>query len=246
MSSTARSITAHLLSIPTHPTYLSATKSHSFLASAANSTLSNDRLSFWLYQDYIYAAHAYPRFIASLISHIPFDQPHPCADQSQTILRILVGCLENIMLEIEFFKNTAKKWALDLEIWRERKETRDYTAEMARVAATGHIEEGLLFLWAMEKVYLDAWTNILAARSQGSEHPKESPVLSFATNWSTAEFERFVDNLAVLVDDMYKGLGNDEWKYAEGIWRRVVELEEKFWPREGEEVDLPSRNVITA
>lgn len=71
-------------------------------------------------------------------------------------------------------------------------------------------------------------------------------MLSFATNWSTAEFERFVDNLAVLVDDMYKGLGNDEWKYAEGIWRRVVELEEKFWPREGEEVDLPSRNVITA
>lgn len=56
------------------------------------------------------------------------------------------------MLEIEFFKNTAKKWALDLEIWRERKETRDYTAEMVRVAATGHIEEGLLFLWAMEKV----------------------------------------------------------------------------------------------
>jgi formylaminopyrimidine deformylase / aminopyrimidine aminohydrolase len=152
MTSPARSITAHLLSIPTQPTYLYATKTHPFLASAADGTLSKDRLSFWLYQDHIYAAYAYPRFIGSLISHIPFDQPHPCADHSQTILRILVGALENIMLEVDFFKSTAKKWGLNLETWKERKETRDYTAEMARVAATGCIEEGLLFLWAMEKV----------------------------------------------------------------------------------------------
>ena len=149
---TTRSITAHLLSIPTLPTYITATKSHPFLASAADGTLSNDRLSFWLYQDYIYAAHAYPRFIGSLISHIPFDHPHPCTNHSQTILKILVSALENIILEVNFFKDTAKKWDLDLEKWEERKETRDYTAEMARVAATGRIEEGLLFLWAMEKV----------------------------------------------------------------------------------------------
>jgi thiaminase len=152
MTSPVRSITAHLLSIPTQPTYLSATRSHPFLASAADGTLSNDSLSFWLYQDYIYAAHAYPRFIGSLISHIPFDQPHPCADHSQTILRILVGALENILLEVDFFKDTAKKWGLNIEMWKERKETRDYTAEMARVATTGRIEEGLIFLWAMEKV----------------------------------------------------------------------------------------------
>jgi formylaminopyrimidine deformylase / aminopyrimidine aminohydrolase len=152
MISQAGSVTTHLLSIPTQPTYLSATKTHPFLASAADGTLPNDRLAFWLYQDHIYAACAYPRFIGSLISHIPFDQPHLCADHPQAILRILVGALENIMLEVEFFKNTAKKWGLDLNVWKERKETRDYTAEMARVAANGTIQEGLLFLWAMEKV----------------------------------------------------------------------------------------------
>jgi len=152
MTSTVRSITAHLLSLSTRPTYSSATKTHSFLASAADGTLSNDRLSFWLCQDYIYAAHAYPRFIGSLISHIPFDQPQPHADYSQTILRILVGALENIIVEADFFRNTAKRWDLNFEKQSERKETRDYTAEMVRVAATGRIEEGLLFLWAMEKV----------------------------------------------------------------------------------------------
>jgi thiaminase len=152
MVSPVRSITAHLLSIPTRPTYLSATKNHPFLTSAADGTLSNESLSFWLHQDYIYAAYAYPRFIGSIISHIPFDRSHPCSDQSQRVLKILVGTLQNIIREVDFFEKTASKWGLKLEKWRERKETRDYTAEMARVVASGQIEEELLFLWAMEKV----------------------------------------------------------------------------------------------
>ena len=78
----------------------------------------------------------------------------------------------------------------------------------------------------------------MAARSQGSEAiPKESPVLSFATNWSTPEFKRFVDDLAVLVDDIYESLGDDAWRRAVCVWERVVELEERFWPRAGEEID---------
>jgi hypothetical protein len=152
MTSTVRSITAHLLSISTQPTYSSATKTHPFLTSAADGTLSNEQLSFWLCQDHIYAAHAYPRFIGSLISHIPFNQPHPCAEHSQTILEILVSALENVVREVKFFKSTANTWGLDYEGWEERRETRDYTAEMARVSGTGRLEEGLLFLWAMEKV----------------------------------------------------------------------------------------------
>ena len=149
------SVTSHLLSHDTIPSYSSATKTHSFLESAANGSLSNDRLSFWLFQDHIYAAQAYPRFVGSLISHIPFGRPHPRephVDRSQSILKTLVFSLENVVREVDFFRQTAKRWGLDFERWKERKETRDYTAEMARVASSGRIEEGLLFLWAMEKV----------------------------------------------------------------------------------------------
>jgi len=60
-------------------------------------------------------------------------------------------------------------------------------------------------------------------------------VLSFATNWSTAEFKRFVDELASLVDDIYRSLSDDAWGQAENVWERVIELEERFWPKEGEE-----------
>ncbi|KAF8068785.1 heme oxygenase-like protein [Lyophyllum atratum] len=229
------SITTQLLSLSSH-SYTKATKSHPFLVSAANGTLTDTLLSLWLSQDYIYAAQAYPRFVGSLISHIPFRPPtlrsSVSPDHSQRILKILVFALENIVREVGFFHDTSGKWGLDLTGWNERKGTRDYTAEMARISGTGKIEEGLLFLWAMEKVYLDAWSNI---NEKLSSREGYSALRSFATNWSTPEFKVFVDDLALLVDDVYRELGSDAWTVAEGIWQRVLELEEGFWP-DAEEV----------
>ncbi|KAF5381386.1 hypothetical protein D9615_008328 [Tricholomella constricta] len=231
------SITAYLLSLPNRSSYAKATKDHAFLRSAANGTLTDTLLSLWLSQDRIYAAQAYPRFVGSLISHIPFRHPilvsSTSPDHSQRILKVLVFALENIVREIEFFDNTAKEWSLDLDRWKERKGTRDYTAEMAKVSVTGKIEEGLLFLWAMEKVYLEAWSIVNDSLSvlEGA-----SPALkAFAVNWSTPEFKAFVDDLALLVDDIYRDLGRDAWTVAKDIWQRVTELEEGFWPNAEEE-----------
>lgn len=64
---------------------------------------------------------------------------------------------------------------------------------------------------------------------------KEGPLVALADNWSSKEFKGFVDDLAVLVDDIYEGLGPSAWTTATDIWRRIVELEESFWPEEGEE-----------
>ncbi|KAG5336921.1 hypothetical protein E4T56_gene11265 [Termitomyces sp. T112] len=144
------------------------------------------------------------------------------------MLRILVYSLENVLREIEFFDRTAKEWRLDLARWKERKGTRDYTAEMARISSTGKIEEGLLFLWAMEKVYLDTWTAI--SDNLASINRPHSALRLLAKNWSTDEFKAFVDDLASLVDDLYRDLDRNAWIMAEEIWRRVLELEEGFWP----------------
>lgn len=72
--------------------------------------------------------------------------------RNQKILRVLVSALDNIVREAEFFKKTSQDWGLDIERWEERKATRDYTAEMARVSGSRSLEEGLIFLWAMERV----------------------------------------------------------------------------------------------
>ncbi|KAG6900288.1 hypothetical protein C0993_000261 [Termitomyces sp. T159_Od127] len=190
--------------------------------------------------DRIYASQAYPRFAGALISHIPFQpavlNASGTPDHSQRILKILVYSLQNVVREVEFFDDTAKKWGLNLAQWKERKGTRDYTAEMARISGTGKVEEGLLFLWAMEKVYLDVWSTVDEALTLANCPP--SALRSLAKNWSTAEFKAFVDDLASLVDDIYRNLDSNAWIVAEDVWRRVLELEEDFWPGSKEEKEM--------
>lgn len=148
-------LTDHLLSTPTNPTYDEATR-HPFLTEAGSGTLPLPRLALWLSQDRIYAAHAYPRFIGSLISRIPFHQADaitsPREQQNQRILQALVKCLNNIVREVDFFLDTSETFGISMEGWIERKGTRDYTAEMSRVASSSGLFEGLVFLWAMERV----------------------------------------------------------------------------------------------
>lgn len=62
-------------------------------------------------------------------------------------------------------------------------------------------------------------------------------VASFVSNWTSPEFEKFVDDLAELVDELCIQPGSDGWTRGEYIWERIIELEEAFWPNEGEESD---------
>lgn len=83
------------------------------------------------------------------------------------------------------------------------------------------------------KVYLDAWKYVKSLMSQNDT----CAVSSFVSNWTSPEFEKFVDDLAELVDELGIQPGSDGWKRGEDIWTRIIELEEAFWPNEGEESD---------
>lgn len=144
-------LTQHLKALSAPRPYGAAIQ-HDFLRAAGTLTLSPARLAVWLSQDRIYAAHAYPHFIGLLISKIPFDGAAVDEELNRETLALLTTCLEGIIREVAFFEGTAKAWGLNIDGWIERKATRDYTAEMARVASVGSLEEGLVFLWAMEQV----------------------------------------------------------------------------------------------
>ena len=149
------SLTQHLLELKTSVGY-SAAIDHPFLQNASLGTVNHDLLGLWLAQDRLYAAHAYPRFIGSLISLIPFHASHAIGSDEENhtnrILDVLTFALTNVIREVNFFKDTAREWNLKIEGWGERKGTRDYTAEMARVTGGSGFVDGLVFLWAMEKV----------------------------------------------------------------------------------------------
>jgi thiaminase len=154
MTSKVEKLTTHLISMfTTQPSYSGAVN-HPFLLAAGQGSLAHDSLALWLSQDRIYAAHAYPQFIGRLIAQIPFSSSHGLSSpeelMNQRTLKILTFSIENVVKEVEFFKDTSKKWGLAIEGWKERKGTRDYTAEMVRVSQS--LQDGLIFLWAMEKV----------------------------------------------------------------------------------------------
>lgn len=148
------SLSAHLQSLSTPRPYTAAVE-HEFLVAAGHRTLTPAALSLYLCQDRIYAAHAYPHLIGRLLSSIPFSSAHtPDSEEEAFHRRVVKLCsyaLENVVREVGFFEETARTYGLKTD-WPERKETRDYMAEMARVGAEGGFEEILVFLWAMENV----------------------------------------------------------------------------------------------
>ncbi|TFY54251.1 hypothetical protein EVG20_g9785 [Dentipellis fragilis] len=244
--SAAETLTKHLYSLSTPRPYSAATE-HAFLRSAGDGTLPPTRFALWLAQDRLYAAHAYPRFIGRLISAIPYSGTHvpgsPDEAQNQQILRVLVYCLQNVVREVGFFDDASKELGLDVHGWRERKETRDYTAEMARISTEGSLFDGLVFLWAMEQVYLDAWKFVNSTLRE-TKAPETYFARSFAANWTNAEFVTFVNDLADLVNRFGVQKGSESWVRAEQIWARVVELEEAFWPTGGEELTMKAASAV--
>lgn len=252
------SLTVHLTSLHLNSTPYSAATEHPFLTAAGKGILPDALLALWLSQDRIYAAHAYPQFIGLLISKIPFSSSHTLDSteerRNQKILKLLVFSLDNIVKEASFFKDVSKKWGLNIECWKERKATRDYTAEMARIANSGSLEDGLVFLWAMErvrdisfvygleltqsKVYLDAWKYVASLQRKSSSSASASAVSSLTSNWTSPEFHKFVEDLAGAVSGFDIPPDSVRWKKAREIWMRIIELEEAFWPNAGEEKSM--------
>ncbi|KAI0072927.1 heme oxygenase-like protein [Panus rudis PR-1116 ss-1] len=239
--SVSETLTSHLTALSTTRP-LSAATEHDFLTSAGKGTLSPSLLSIYLSQDRLYAAHAYPKFIGHLLASIPFSSLHPLNSPQEKfhrkVVEVLTGSLTNVLRETAFFESVARKYGLQLEGWRERKATRDYTAEMIRIGATGRLEDGLVFLWAMEKVYLDAWTYVKDTRATQSSAsgPTSEAIAELSENWSNPEFVAFVDELANLVNQLDIKPGSETCTRAEEIWGRVIELEEAFWPSGEDEV----------
>ncbi|OZJ04853.1 hypothetical protein BZG36_02596 [Bifiguratus adelaidae] len=178
-----------------------------------------------------------PANVTGIIITVPGS---PEEQQNQRVLGLLVYALQNVVREVGFFDEASTRWGLDVKNWRERKATRDYMAEMTRVSTEGTLFDGLVFVWAMEQAYLDAWRYVgsVLERTGRAEPPDQHAVASFVANWTNPEFVKFVDDLADVVNSYGVRPGSQEWARAEMIWARVLELEEAFWPEEGEETML--------
>lgn len=100
--------------------------------------------------------------------------------------------------------------------------------------------EGLAVLWATEVCYLRSWryaASFLEGRNEDPKNDTDGGALreKFIPNWSSAEFEGFVNCIGNVLDEMAGQIkGVDEAEAMRGRclewWKQVVWLEERFWP----------------
>lgn len=102
--------------------------------------------------------------------------------------------------------------------------------------------EGLAVLWATEVCYLRSWKYAAAFVKARAGEKKEQEDTDggalrdkFIPNWSSEEFEGFVDQIGEVLDLMatqIKGVEEGELMRGRCLewWRQVLWLEERFWP----------------
>ncbi|GAA6034019.1 hypothetical protein JCM8097_000652 [Rhodosporidiobolus ruineniae] len=223
-----------------------------FLAAAGKHELSREVLSEWLTQDRAYALHGYPKFIAGLISALPLSSPsHQTA--SQSLLGLFSYSIANIAREVGFFDSLDPKYGLDLSFQppegkegklqgkRVKPLTKAYVdlllATGAEAGRTGEgVEEGLVLLWAMERIYFNAWTFAAShtpspsGSSSRTDNRTSAALTELIDNWTNAEFKEFVERIEREVEKLELKEGSEVWERCEEIFKYTLWLEQRFWP----------------
>jgi formylaminopyrimidine deformylase / aminopyrimidine aminohydrolase len=159
--------------------WLRATR-HPFLERVREGTLPEDAFVAWLVQDRLFVGDLLC-FQARLLARAP-----------RRAQRMLAAGALALVDELAWFDEQGKRLGLDLEAER-LPPTRAYGALLERLEGEP-FEAAITALWALERVYLDAWS--FAA-------PAASPYDAFVEHWTTPEFRAYVDELEVFADPLH-------------------------------------------
>jgi thiaminase len=187
-----------------HPDLWRRATRHEFLDAVRDGSLAVAAFDRWLTQDY--------RFVALLLRF----QARLLARSPRPAQAVLAGGAVALVDELAWFEQQATARGLDLAV-AERPATTAY-ARLLEQLDTVEFPVALTMLWALERVYLDAWT--YAA-------PGAPALREFVAHWTTPQFAEYVTGLEQAADavlgDQPEPAGLDEH------FRQVVEAEVAFW-----------------
>lgn len=167
---------------------------------------------------------------------------------------ILIDAIANVRRELKFFEDVASRYGLRLDVNGEEEVSEGVRRYRKLFFGAGEeIErhkleflDGLVVLWGTEKCYLEAWRYAASQSSsvKTGEEDADGGALrkEFIPNWTSREFEAFVDRLGWFVDEVWKAdrtvmgreIGEMEKKAwerkVEGLWGELLEVERVFWP----------------
>ncbi|KAH8168797.1 hypothetical protein LIA77_10923 [Sarocladium implicatum] len=176
--------------------------------------------------------------------------------REERLLDWTVSALVNIRREEKFFVDTAAKFGIAIDLPADERGNVFADAKLDGLRAyeslfdsigTGPVisppwVEAAIIFWGTEKCYLEAWRwakSHLDASKDGSEDLDGGALRNeFIPNWTSPEFEKFVDEIGRLIDDVVAEqikisgvkVVQDLVKYFGERWTELLKAEEKFWP----------------
>ncbi len=186
-----------------HPTAWNHATRHPFLAAVRDGTLNESAFEAWLIQDY--------RFVSDLLAF----QGRLLARAPRRAQAILGGGAVALVDELAWFEEQAAAHRLDLTT-PPRPETSAYSALLSKLGEAP-VAVALTALWAIERVYLDAWA--FAA-------PGAPPYRVFVAHWTTPQFATYVGELEQAADAVATRSAEPG---AEAAFVEVLGAESQFW-----------------
>lgn len=248
--------------LKSQPANFRAATQSNFLKRGAEGQLSKETLGRWLGNDRLYI-HAYIRGIGRVLSTLKLpatvgknkDEDEPPTRETR-LLDWAVSALVNIRREEKFFCETAARFGIEIDLPADergnvfadakleglrRYETLFDSIGTGPVISPPWVEAAIIF-WGTEKCYLEAWRwakSQLDSSKDGSDDLDGGALRNeFIPNWTSNEFEKFVDELGRLIDDVVAEqikisgvkVVQDLVKYFGERWTELLEAEKDFWP----------------
>ncbi len=186
-----------------HATAWSHATRHPFLEAVRDGTLTESAFEAWLVQDY--------RFVSDLLAF----QGRLLARAPRRAQAVLAGGAMALVEELAWFEEQADAHRLDLTT-PPRPETSAYSVLLNKLDEAD-VAVALTALWAIERVYLDAWS--FAA-------PGAPPHQMFIAHWTTPQFATYVGELEQAADAVATRPAEPD---AEAAFMAVLDAESHFW-----------------
>ena len=180
-----------------------AATQHSFLDAVRHASIAPGAFTTWLAQDHRFVADLLG-FQARLLARAPRPAQAP-----------LAGGLVALIDELAWFEGHAGRLGLDLGA-APLPATARYAALLDELDALPY-EQGVVALWALERVYLEAWAYA---------GPADGAYAEFVEHWTAPGFDAYVAALEGLADE---ALRDADAGKAEALFVRVLEHETAFW-----------------
>jgi thiaminase len=253
-------LTTHLLSI--NLDQFERTTHATFLQKAAQGRLSKQFIGQWLANDRLYI-QGYISLAESMLRLLKTStgplNPSDTESTESRLIRWLEAAIENVKREDAWFVEMTESYGLTatglsgpngtlsdahksrgLQLFESL--FRSYSTNTSEYTFMPWLE-GMVILWATEKVYYESWSWAQRQDAQASPKTYDSDLdggamrKEFIPNWSNKNFMMFVETLErTLNEAVSQAVGRDDARWqevkqrTEVVWQATLDAEEAFWP----------------